>query len=820
MTIGRESIMSRESEKRSGTDQHSQQTAHTSNKSQYNGEEGDELNNRLGANRRSVLKATLGGAGALFIPGTGSAEEGSPNVVPIDWSNFEAGKPSDDLSQDQGKVLLNECKYLVTTWWNDDFTHFKDTNSGYASIRGRPDQLRASNASFALAVAIATDQYDEDYTSVSEEDAKRRAVKMIKSMAYHHTANSDDGWGPNWLSPRRVYYTAWAAWLLWDAVGTIDRENVRKMLEYEANRLKESSVAYSADSDNNVVSPGDTKSEEEAWYSSALHLAAVMMPNHPNKGEWMYKSVEKKVGSYARPLDLELDTPINGDLLSNWIDGSNMFNDGTLVNHGIIHPDYIVAHQLNLDSALMSGLRDQPTPEAARLNSDSSYKALSDLEFPEDEFMDQGGTMFVDGSPDLYYPEGTDWGTDRVVNYLVFDAYASTMGLDDKASRSASYWERLRTNKALSLQERHADGHMYGPNSDYTFVAREPHVALFAGLTYLSKWLDHNLDRIEFTNRPYTQNKSKDGTYGAGQGPNAPRNPVTTKYDDRVEIEWEPPEKRKSISHYSLYRTPLRFKVYTDITKIGESKNTSFADTDIDTGQNVDPQSIASYFENLKDYLHFVTAVGPTGIESVASEYTVTKFDNSSAWSKIKAYQGSKAGQGMKLSDVVYEDGPAVDVFNEVAGKGMALGLSRSVSDSDFSVELYTKNSLKSDTLHYHQLAYLGNNPDGDLICAGLGNPFRGDKPRLGIWNPSETTWIDSKPISKWAKDKWLRLNCQVKDTSVEIEVNDPKTNSVVYSGSFTLPATPSAHAGFLGEIGGGGQVGSIYFSDIKLETI
>ena len=115
--------------------------------------------------------------------------------------------------------------------------------------------------------------------------------------------------------------------------------------------------------------------------------------------------------------------------------------------------------------------------------------------------------MYIDGSGDLYYPQGNDWGTDRVIPHLLLDALAAAFDFDGSASQGAEYWAALHTAKLLQMQERHADGRTYtlAPDpsdrctrfgifeysAEDSYCGREEYVSEFVALAYLSRWLEH-----------------------------------------------------------------------------------------------------------------------------------------------------------------------------------------------------------------------------------------------------------------------------------------------------------------------------------------
>jgi hypothetical protein len=123
------------------------------------------------------------------------------------------------------------------------------------------------------------------------------------------------------------------------------------------------------------------------------------------------------VSAFARPSDVVSQRVVNGRALSNWLYGSNANNDGAVINHSIVHPDYMETISENNFAALVSSLAGKPTPEAAFFNSDVVYDALVDLNFvagssypPGPPIAAPGGTIFIPGGANIYYPQGNKLG--------------------------------------------------------------------------------------------------------------------------------------------------------------------------------------------------------------------------------------------------------------------------------------------------------------------------------------------------------------------------------------------------------------------------
>jgi len=427
-------------------------------------------------------------------------------VTPITWSRFTRGLPDDAQSERLRRILLNTNRYALLTWFPETYGSQDDYyldlgGTGEASIRP------PGSEALALAASLATGAYDEDVAGAPAEEAREVAVRITASIAALHKANRQNGWGDAWQSALWAYNAAFAGWLLWDDLPAADKENLARMVAYEADRFLFYEVPYYQLPDGTIVTPGDTKAEENAWNAAFLNLAVSMMPHHPNRAVWQHKAIELMVSAYSRPADLHDDTSINGKPVSQWLNGSNIADDGTLVNHNRIHPDYFTSIANSAGAPIAYGLAGLPTPKAAFWNAALVYDTLVDHEFTAPPYAAPGGTIYRRGEngeaiADIYYPQGNDWGTHRQMNFLLLDTLAATYGFGDRASVPPLEWAEVRAERMLQMQGRFDDGRTYGDPSEDTYSGREQWVALLAGRAYLTAWLDHNAT-LEVTNRAY-----------------------------------------------------------------------------------------------------------------------------------------------------------------------------------------------------------------------------------------------------------------------------------------------------------------------------
>lgn len=418
-------------------------------------------------------------------------------VVPIDWSRFTAGPPHDAASLRIQKILLNAIKYNFTVWYDEQYGSQKGE---YLDLGGiRPPAC----AALALATAVKFGIYDPSVVGIPEKQAVDKAIKIIKSAAHSHKANNPKGWGDDWQTAMWANLVGSAAWMMWDELSAVDRQYVTRMVEYEADRFLTFMVAYYADASGNLIYPGNTQGEESAWNSGLLQLATSMMPHHVHWNAWMDKNIELMIAAYARPADLTDTKVLHGKPVKDWLKGSNAYNDGIVINHSIIHPDYMTSIGQVINAPFPYTLAGMPTPRAGMFNADHEYKALVALKFTSPPFDAPGGTIYVDNSPNIYYPQGNDWGTGRRMNFAMLDVYADVFGFDSLVKQKGAYWEKYHAQMVLDMQKRHPDGRTYSDRSEDTNKGREQWVALLASRAYQALWLKHQ-HKVVFTNKPYT----------------------------------------------------------------------------------------------------------------------------------------------------------------------------------------------------------------------------------------------------------------------------------------------------------------------------
>jgi hypothetical protein len=115
--------------------------------------------------------------------------------------------------------------------------------------------------------------------------------------------------------------------------------------------------------------------------------------------------------------------------------------------------------------------------------------------------------MYVPNSAAIHYPQGNDWGTDRIAHFAELDTVAGAFGLDSLVDAKAPAWERLHAGRLRSMQLRPlagglvSDGRTYRTAGEDTYPGREEWVAARAAGAWLTTWLAHQ-QSLRIDDRP------------------------------------------------------------------------------------------------------------------------------------------------------------------------------------------------------------------------------------------------------------------------------------------------------------------------------
>lgn len=448
-------------------------------------------------------------------------------VQPVDWSRYSGMmgvQPTDAFGQKVVTLMQNQSNYLFG-WIDDECSRSSpdgllmyDPKWGVGG-RKEQDAIRTL-AAFARTnvVMIKTGVYSAAASGITRDEALKRTRMAIRGAALTHRTYkpTGDNWGwegdeyggGNWQSALWASMLGEAAWMDWGNLSSSTQAAVAKVVEYEANRFMNYTVPYWRNPDGSTNYPGDSKSEENSWNARVLAVAQAMMPNHPNVAQWREKASELVVGSYCRPSDLTNTTLVDGKPVKDWINGYNIHEDGVVINHNQIHPDYNLT-VLSLTNAITCSLANQYVPQSTYFNADVVYNALTSVEFtpPSSPHTDEtilapGGTMYkkstIDGvtvyAPNVYFPNGTDWFAKRYESYATEDIFAEMLGFDEGEDFDSMGWANAHIDGQLALQSR--PGHTGNLYEDGEWVndwyPKEAEAYKAAGNDWILWWLMQN----------------------------------------------------------------------------------------------------------------------------------------------------------------------------------------------------------------------------------------------------------------------------------------------------------------------------------------
>lgn len=403
-------------------------------------------------------------------------------------------------------VVLNTThRYAMTTWWPTVAPALLEQVARNPGANDSTDAVRRLGMqAMALAVGLRTGAYDPAKAGAPKARAKAAVLAIVRRVASQHRSNRADGWGLYGQSAMWSSFAGRAAWLMWEDLPATTQVLVRKMLEFEADLSLQTPAAYLRDRAGQVVRPGNSAAEENAWQALPLQLATTMLPTHPHWTAWRHQQLVLMLSAWTRPQDVTDVTRVNGAPLAAWVNGSNLEADGSVVNHDRIAPDYSTNLYQNLDAVLVDSLAGVATPEAARAGLAHVYRGLTDVRFSGRGIAAPGGTVYQSGR--IYYPQGCDWGTGQALPYALVDAQSAAFGFG--TARAPVYeTEHLKAQQRMTARFR--DGRTYASTKEYRYAGREEHTAQLAAQLYLTK-LVRDRGLAAFTDEAYFAPAARD----------------------------------------------------------------------------------------------------------------------------------------------------------------------------------------------------------------------------------------------------------------------------------------------------------------------
>ncbi|MGC9326154.1 MAG: hypothetical protein ACP5I1_00840 [Candidatus Hinthialibacter sp.] len=313
-------------------------------------------------------------------------------VLPIHFSVPNENKQAmrNDVSNRVYQSLQRQARFLLTQlrpWAEDEsMLLLTESQSGEHWIRPNTGAL----AGFAFLYRFGS--YDKDIVGLERDQLLRE--KIIPMMRYliathstgHRTTSDGKPWGDAWQSAHWAHMLGRAGWWIWDALPEDIQEGIRKIVNHEAQRF----VGKTPPSQLK----NDTKAEENAWNAQIFSVAILLTPSDPQRSSWERELQRWALSSFLRPADQNSKILVDGRSISEQFYGANVYDDFTLENHGIVHPDYMTTFSLSMSCMLDYVMTQRTPPESLYFNAGGIYENLKWFSLPDGGFV---------------YPSGQDW---------------------------------------------------------------------------------------------------------------------------------------------------------------------------------------------------------------------------------------------------------------------------------------------------------------------------------------------------------------------------------------------------------------------------
>jgi hypothetical protein len=403
----------------------------------------------------------------------------------IHKQSTQAGEQS--LSAKQN--LLSKTKQLTNTSLKyvipNEIESLETDEQGHYIFKGNQENnIRPpAQTAMALSIMLALDTVEPETIGKNKEELQTIEKKLIASLANTHIVNDGD-WGECWQCAHWSFFTGFGAWLMWEDLPPETQTDVQKIIVFEADRFL-TTPRYCDDCTD------DSKAEENAWNANILALAAAMMPYHPHTEAWKEKNSEWMLAAFAKQSDTTSRKKIDGKRLKNWLSGWNIREEGYLYNHNRVHPDYMASALMNLWNPIVFFLAGKDMPEAAFWNMNLIYNNLENHTWDSPPYDAPGGTIYQPDKATVYYPQGTDWSTQSIDNFFMFDVQAAAFDIDNGVSIPARDWAHLRADYLLDMQARSKTGQLYQQKDQLHFYPKESKAAAWFAMSHLTLWLEY-----------------------------------------------------------------------------------------------------------------------------------------------------------------------------------------------------------------------------------------------------------------------------------------------------------------------------------------
>ena len=353
------------------------------------------------------------------------------------------------------------ARYLLSELhpWSEDGTMLLLTDSRSGEHWVRPNTGTVEGLAFLYRFG----PYDPEVVGIARDELlKAKIVPMMRYLVATHVTGSratSEGkpWGDAWQSAFWAQMLGRAAWWTWSDLPEEVREGVRRVVAHEADRIAAAEPPHQIER--------DTKAEENAWNSRILSVAMLLLPEDARRGEWEKAFQRWVMSSYLRPADEHNSAVVDGRPVSEQFTGANIYDDFTLENHGIVHPDYMTCFNLSLGCALDYGMSGRKAPQALWHNVAGIYENLKWFLLPDGGFV---------------YPNGQDWELFRNPSWINDQCLVAVFAHDPQAIPPM-----MVCMEALEkMQGRFDSGTVYGPG-EFFFASTQTDLFDSLGQTWL-----------------------------------------------------------------------------------------------------------------------------------------------------------------------------------------------------------------------------------------------------------------------------------------------------------------------------------------------
>lgn len=318
-------------------------------------------------------------------------------------------------------------------------------------------------------------------------------------VATYDSMPTSDGkcWNRQWQSAHWAYSLGKAAWYVGDDLPVDLRNNICRIVKSEAARFYDVAPPHRV--------KYDTASEENAWNSQIFHIASLLMPDDTDYSKWQYLFGKWVLSSYITSNDMKSDNVVDGFKISDF-GGANIYDDYTLENHNIVHPDYMCAFILSVQTAIDYKMTGREIPDFLLFNIPQIYDNLKWFSLPD------GG---------LTYPSWQDWRIFRNPDWLINHIYMAVFAHDKDAFHHAK--ECLECIGLM--QERNLSGNIYD-EMEYTFPSTQNDLMVYLAQTWQALYYARDIDddytpkigTRHFVDGKILLNKSKDFLHSLSYG--------------------------------------------------------------------------------------------------------------------------------------------------------------------------------------------------------------------------------------------------------------------------------------------------------------